>query len=351
MYDYEKLSYLNSASELKAALKTYNEDFIVDEVMPIVPDQSGEHNWVQVKKNGANTDYVAKQLAQFAGVKAGAVSFAGLKDRNAVTTQWFSLHLPGKENPDWQQCHSDEFEILQSSRHSRKLKRGALSGNRFQIRLRQCEGEEADWNKRLQLIAENGVPNYFGPQRFGQQMNNLFRASELVEKNKIQRLKPHKRGIYLSAMRSWIFNRIVSARIADNHFIQPQTGDVFMLANSHACFSEAITDELRQRLNDKELHLTAALWGRGESMAGEQVAELERSMSEETPAFMQSLEKAGMKQERRAMRLLPVNMQWQFSADNCLDVSFELTKGSYATVVLRELGDIVDVSGHNLIRG
>jgi len=314
----------------------------------VVPDHSGEHNWIQVKKNGANTDYVAKQLAQFAGVKAGAVSFAGLKDRNAVTTQWFSVHLPGKENPGWQQCQSIEFEILQSSRHSRKLKRGALSANRFLIRLRDCEGAEADWNNRLQLIAETGVPNYFGPQRFGQQMNNLFRAAELIEKNKIQRLKPHKRGIYLSAMRSWIFNQIVSARIAADQFNQPQSGDVFMLAESHACFSEAITDDIRQRLEDKYLHLTAALWGRGETMAREQVAELERSIAEETPLFMQSLERAGMKQERRAMRLLPVNMQWDFSAENSIDVSFELTKGSYATAVLRELGEIIDVSqpGH-----
>jgi len=351
MYDYEKLSYLNSASGLKAALKTHNEDFIVDEVMPVVPDQTGEHNWIQVKKNGANTDYVAKQLAQFAGVRAGAVSFAGLKDRNAVTTQWFSVHLPGKENPNWQQCQSDEFEILQSERHSRKLKRGALSANRFQIRLRQCDGAEADWNSRLQLIAENGVPNYFGPQRFGQQMNNLSRVVELIEKNKIQRLKPHKRGIYFSAMRSWIFNRIVSARIAANQFYQPQSGDVFMLAEGRACFSEVITDDIRQRLDDKALYLTAALWGRGETMAGEQVAELERLIAEETPLFKQSLEKAGMKQERRAMRLMPVNMQWQFSTGNCLDVSFELTKGSYATAVLRELGDIVDASGPNLIRG
>lgn len=348
MYDYEKLSYLNSASGLKAALKTHNEDFVVDEVMPVVPDDEGEHNWVCVKKNGANTDYVARQLAQFAGVKAGAVSFAGLKDRNAVTTQWFSVHLPGKENPDWQQLSSDEFEVLQSARHSRKLKRGALSANRFQIRLRQCTGPEAEWDKRLQLIADNGVPNYFGRQRFGHKMNNLVRAADLIEKNKIQRLKPHKRGIYLSAMRSWVFNRIVSSRIENDQFNRPQTGDVFMLADSHACFSEAVNDELRARLSDKQLHLTAALWGRGDTMATAEVAELERSIAEETPAFMQSLEKAGMKQERRAMRLLPVNMQWQHQAGNCLVVSFELTKGSYATAVLRELGDIIDVSGPEL---
>ena len=344
MYEFEKLSYLNPLSGLKAKFKTCNDDFKVDEIMPVVPDRTGEHCWLHIKKNGANTDYVVKQLAQFAGVKPGAVSFAGLKDRNAITTQWFSVHLPGKQDPQWQQIDSNEFEIISSERHSRKLKRGTLSGNQFTICLRQCAGTEEAWNERLQLIANHGVPNYFGQQRFGHDMNNLFRAAELIEKNKMQRLKPPKRSIFLSAMRSWIFNQIVSHRIEHDQYNHAQPGDVFMLADSHACFTEEINDELIDRLHEKQLHLTAALWGRGESMARAQVVEIERTIAEQYPAFVLSLEKAGMKQERRAMRLLPVNMQWQHRSDNCLVVSFELTKGSYATAVLRELGKIIDTS-------
>ena len=344
MFDYDKLSYLYIPLKLSAELKTQNEDFVVDELMPVKPEGEGEHSWLNITKRDCNTDYVATQLARFAAVKPVAVSYAGLKDRNAVTTQWFSVHLPGKAEPDWSQLNNDEFKINQAIRHNRKLRRGALSGNRFQIRLRNVQGETVEWQQRLELIAELGVPNYFGKQRFGHQMNNLYRAADLIENNKIRRLKPHKRSIYLSAMRSWIFNQIVSSRIEQDTYNKAQEGDVFMLADSHACFYEAINTDIENRLLNKDIHQTAALWGQGQSMANGPILELEQQVAGQYRAFADSLEKAGMKQERRAMRLLPVNMQWQFDADKSLVVSFELTKGSYATAILRELGSIEDKS-------
>lgn len=343
-YQFENLRLLYPPLDLKANLKTIPDDFIVDEIMPVVMSGDGEHNWLHITKQGANTDFVAQQLARFAGVNASAVSYAGLKDRNAVTSQWFSVHLPGQADPQWQELQHDEFTINQIHRHSRKLKRGALSANRFKITLRQLEGDKKLWQQRLEMIQQYGVPNYFGLQRFGHQMNNLYRAAELIEKNKIRRLKPHKRSIFLSAMRSWIFNQIVSRRIEQDSFSKPQAGDVFMLADSQACFTEALTPALEQRLLDKDIHLTAAMWGRGELMSSESVATVERLVASEYRAFSEALEKAGMKQERRSMRLLPVNMQWQFEEDNSLVVSFELTKGSYATVVFRELANVADVS-------
>lgn len=344
MYHYEKLAHLNSVLELSANLKTQEDDFIVDEVMPVILSGEGEHCWLNITKKGSNTDYVATLLAKFCHLKSGAVSYAGLKDRNAVTTQWFSVHLPGKEEPDWQNCEHEEFVINQVSRHSRKLKRGALSANKFEIRLRNLKGSQANWDKRLHLISEQGVPNYFGLQRFGHQMNNLNRALDLVSNNKLRRMKPHKRGIYLSAMRSWIFNQIVSYRIENSIFNQPLEGDVFMLADSQACFVESLSDLIEQRFLNKEIHITAAMWGRGSSMAGNQVRELEQKIADDFSGFAEALEKAGLKQERRSMRLLPVNMDWQFEVDNSLVVSFELTKGSYATAVLRELCTFTDVS-------
>ena len=344
MYHYEELAYLNPVLDLSADLKTQEEDFIVDEVMPVILSGEGEHCWLNITKKGSNTDYVATLLAKFCHVKSGAVSYAGLKDRNALTTQWFSVHLPGKEEPDWQKCKHEEFVINEVSRHSRKLKRGALSANKFEIRLRNLKGSESEWDERLSSIFANGVPNYFGLQRFGHQMNNLKRATDLISNNKLRRMKPHKRGIYFSAMRSWIFNQIVSRRLVDSSFNSPLAGDVFMLADSHACFVEAIDKLIEQRILDKEIHITAAMWGRGATMAVDIVAELEQKVASEFADFADALEKAGMKQERRSMRLMPVNMQWQFEADNSLVVSFELTKGSYATAVLRELCKITDIS-------
>jgi len=272
------------------------------------------------------------------------VSYAGLKDRNAVTTQWYSVQLPGRPDPDWAQLNSEHLKINQVVRHNRKLKRGALSANHFEIHLRQLQGERTEWQSRLEQISDTGVPNYFGKQRFGHQMNNLARASDLIKNNKLRRLKPHKRGIYLSAMRSWLFNSMVSERLQLANYETPLSGDVMMLAASNACFAEEVDTQLKARVADKELHLTAAMWGRGHSMASAAVAELEQKIADDNREFASALEQAGMKQERRAMRLLPVNMQWQFEADNSLIVSFDLTKGSYATAVLRELGDIHDKS-------
>jgi len=344
MYDYQNLAHLYPVLALSADLKTQKEDFIVDEIMPVTLSGEGEHCWLNITKKGSNTDFVATELARFCGLKSGAVSYAGLKDRNAITTQWFSVHMPGMKEPEWQDLKHDEFVINEVRRHSRKLKRGALAGNQFKIRLRNLKGDAADWDQRLSQILENGVPNYFGLQRFGHQMNNLNRAADLIEKNKLRRMKPHKRGIFLSAMRSWIFNMIVSDRINDQTFQQAVTGDVFMLAESSACFTEALSELLENRLKQKEIHLTAAMWGRGDSMAAAMVAEAEQGVADQFPVFSDALEKAGLKQERRAMRLMPVNLNWEFDTDNSVTVSFELTKGSYATAVLRELCEITDVS-------
>lgn len=344
MFDYDKLSFLYPQLKLSADFKTDNSDFIVDEVMPVKMTGEGEHSWLNITKVGMNTDAVATLLANFAGVKQVAVSFAGLKDRNAVTTQWFSVHLPGIAEPVWSELTADGFTINQAIRHNRKLKRGALSANRFKIKLRNIQGDPSDWKQRLQQIADEGVPNYFGKQRFGHQMNNLNRALDLIQSKKIRRLKPHKRGIFLSAMRSWIFNQILSKRILNQTFDQAHSGDVMMLADSHACFAEEITEDINTRLAHNDIHLTASLWGKGESMAKDATAILEQEVADEFSEFANSLEKVGMKQERRAMRLLAVDMQWQFEADNSLVLNFELTKGSYATALLRELGHIKDKS-------
>lgn len=344
VFNYEALAYLHGMPDLSADLKTQLEDFIVTEVMPVELSGEGEHIWLKITKKGSNTDYVACQLAAFAGVKEADVSYAGLKDRYAVTTQWFSVQMPGQDGPDWFSIQHDEFTVDQVGRHSRKLKRGTLSSNEFEICLRNLTGEQQFWQQRLELIRDNGVPNYFGLQRFGHDMGNLSRSLNLIQHNKLRRLKPHKRSIYLSAMRSWLFNQVVSNRIDREAFEKAQDGDVYMLAESQACFSEPASDAIQQRLLQHELNLTAPLWGRGRAMSGYEVAAAEQLVADTFADFAKALEMAGMKQERRAMRLLPVKMRWEFQADNCLVVYFELTKGSYATGLLRELCVLNDKS-------
>src|SRR5690606_10928498 len=135
------LPHAHGGPPLQARLRASPEDFVVDELQDIVPDGTGEHAWLVVRKRGANTDWVAKGLARFAGVAPMDVSYAGVKDRHAVTTQVFTVYLPGRASPDWAQLGLDGVEVVEHSRHGRKLKRGALRGNRFRIVLREVRGE------------------------------------------------------------------------------------------------------------------------------------------------------------------------------------------------------------------
>ena len=335
-YHFDDLAYAYDKPDIKGRLKEQNSDFRVDEIMPIETSGEGEHLWLKIEKNGANTDWVAQQLAKCADVKSMAVSYAGMKDRHAVTTQWFSLHLPGMDDPDFSELNTDEFKILQQARHNRKLKRGALSGNRFQIRITELEGDIESLDNKLQIIKQNGVPNYFGEQRFGRDMGNLLKAEKMFNRE-LKKVKKQQRGLYLSSARSWIFNQILSTRIKQETWLTPLPGDVFMLNAKSACFTGdgENTEEIIQRLQDKEINITSCLWGEGESMATQEVLELENSIATEFKELADGLVSARLKQERRAIRLVPANLNWTIT-ENVLEISFDLPTGTYATMLLRE---------------
>ena len=341
-YSFNDLAYASGEPLVKACLKARNSDFQVNEIMPIETTGEGEHLWLKIEKDGANTDWVAQQLAKHAGLKSMAVSYAGMKDRHAITTQWFSLHLPGMDDPDFSDLPTDEFKILQQTRHNRKLKRGALSGNSFQIQLTELSGDIESLDNRLQTIKQNGVPNYFGEQRFGREMGNLLKAEKLFNRE-LKKVKKIQRGLYISSARSWIFNQVLSTRIKQSNWLIPEQGDVYMLNGKSACFisdeqTEQSKDEIEQRLLAGEINLTGSLWGEGESMASAGTAELEKSVAIEFIALAEGLESARLKQERRSLRLLPKNFSWEIS-ENSMTVAFDLPAGAFATMVLREFVD------------
>jgi len=345
-YSFKDLAYAYGKPEIRGKLKAQNSDFRVDEIMPVQTSGEGEHLWLMIEKNGSNTDWVAQQLAKHAGVKSMAVSYAGMKDRHAITTQWFSLHLPGMDDPDFSTMDEDEFKILKMSRHNRKLKRGALSGNRFQIRITGLRGDtesreesaekslEKSLEKTLQNIKQKGVPNYFGEQRFGREMGNLSKAEKMFNRE-LKKVKKQQRGLYLSAARSWIFNKILSARIEQQNWLTPMSGEVYMLNAKSACFASENNEAEEQRLINKEINLSACLWGEGESMATEEVLELEETIAADFKNLTGGLESARLKQERRSLRLVPENLSWNIVGD-VLELEFELPAGTFATMVLRE---------------
>ena len=333
---------------LRAALRSTPEDFVVEERLGFDPAGQGEHLFLQIEKRGANTVWVAQQLARWAGIPESSVGYAGLKDRHAVTRQAFTLHLPGREPPPLDSLGIEGVRVLASSRHRRKLPRGALRANRFVLRLRALEGSPDLIEARLTQIARRGVPNRFGSQRFGHAGGNLVAARAMFAGQRVPR---HRRSILLSAARSELFNRILDARIRLGAWDTALPGEVFMLDGSHSVFGPVPLDAaLEARLAGQDIHPTGALWGAGELRSTQQVRTIEMAVAAAVPELVDGLQRAGMKQERRALRMPVRELGWHFEP-GALVLDFELPAGGYATAVLQDLGELRDASPSPLVAG
>ncbi len=328
---------------LSARIRARDEDFRVEELPGFAASGSGEHLLLTVEKRGMNTAFAAKRLAAWAGVGEVGIGYAGLKDRHAVTVQRFSVHLPRRVAPELAALESQDLRVLEHHWHSRKLPRGALAGNRFVLVLRELRGERAAIEQRLHAIAAQGVPNYFGEQRFGRDGDNVANALAMFGGRRVRR---EQRSLLLSAARSELFNRVLAARVRAGHWAglaqgQGLDGEVWALAGSRSVFGpEPWSPALAERLAGFDIHPTGPLWGRGELRSTEAVRALELAAlgDEQALALRAGLEAAGLEQERRALRLRPDALSWRWLADDALEVVFVLPAGAYATVVLAELG-------------
>jgi len=316
-------------------LRSSDLDFRVMERLSFELSDEGEHVCLQIRKRGANTDYVAGQLARFAGVARRDVGYAGLKDRHAVTTQWFSVRLPGRCDPDWQALPLQEVEVLQVGRHARKIKRGALAGNDFQLVIRGCTGGRDRLEEILQRIRQYGVANYFAEQRFGHQGRNLQGALQLFQGGRCSR---QQRGLYLSAARSLLFNQILARRVENGTCNRAIPGDAMAFAGSRQYFKTSLPDqELAHRVDSGQIHPTGALWGIGDSDVTADAQAIEQSVVADFPEFSRGLEQFGVDMARRALRVNVENLHWKFLGESDLQLQFSLPAGSYATAVVREL--------------
>lgn len=347
-FDFASLARANpKATQCQANIRQLPEHFQVEEQLPFAPDGSGGQAMLYIEKTDTNTDWLAKQLAQFAEVPEIDVGYAGLKDRHAVTSQWFSVKLEGRTEPDWHQFNCENWQIKSVHRHNKKLKRGVLAGNRFSLTLTDLQGSQADWQQSLEFITQHGVPNYFAEQRFGHQFANLVRVDEWFNGGRPPK-KRQQRSLLLSAARSWLFNLLLSERVRQGNWDNYLAGDMMQLAGTRGSLftAEADDSEIADRLKRFDIHPTGPLWGRGEALVTEQTREVEQHVLESWATWRLALEKNGLKQERRSLRLYPQDMQWAFD-ETQLDVQFFLPSGCYATAVLRELAIISDVSHWN----
>ncbi|HEX6570867.1 MAG TPA: tRNA pseudouridine(13) synthase TruD [Steroidobacteraceae bacterium] len=314
------------------------EDFFVEEVLGFAPDGSGAHGLLVVEKRDANTGWVAAQLAQHAGVQARDVCFSGHKDRHALTRQAFTLPLPGDFAVE--RCHEwggEGYVVLAAARHARKLRPGSHRANRFVLRVRELRGDRPLLEQCLRDVAGQGVPNYFGPQRFGRDGANLRRAFEWSRGQAAPRDR-HQRGFVLSAARSVLFNEVLAARVRAGDWNRLVPGEAVMLDGRRSFFHAALIDaSLEQRCRDMDVHPSGPLPGRGDSPATDAALAIEREVLAEHDALTALLARERLDHERRSLRLPVREFDWSFERDDELVLRFTLPRGTFATAVLHEL--------------
>jgi tRNA pseudouridine13 synthase len=329
--------------------KQQADDFVVTEKLSFEPSGEGEHIFLWVEKQNLNTAFVAEYIAKFAGLPLRDVTYAGRKDKFAKTYQWFGLYIANKKAPDWSKFDLAGAKIIKVTRNDRKLRTGALIGNHFTVVLRGTKGLCAGLlESRVAKLSQNGVPNYYGPQRFGNLRiddptalpGNLSLAQKMLAGEEIR--NRNKRSMAISALRSWLFNEFIHERIQALEYAKLYEGDVMQLAGSNSFFlCENIDETIKKRIDEKDISITCPLWGKGFLHSTNEVFKFEQSISKKHNHVCELLAALGLKQERRAMILFPQNITFSMMADS-ITLSFELPSGCFATSVLREICTLIE---------
>ncbi|MEM1112624.1 MAG: tRNA pseudouridine(13) synthase TruD [Pseudomonadota bacterium] len=321
----------------QARLREQPEDFVVEELLSFEPDGQGEHVLLYVEKRLRNTTEVQRQLAELAGVPARDVGFAGLKDRRAVTRQWFSVGLAGRPEPMWHTLEpSAGVRVLQVERHRRKLRRGVHRSNRFTLMLRSLVPQQSELEAALARVRAQGVPNYFGPQRFGREGTTLAQARAWMARG--GRIGRERRSLYLSALRAHLFNQLLGARVRHGEWDRLEPGQVCQLDGSRSLFRcDKIDEDIGDRLLRGDLHPALPLWGTGDDPGGPALRQRYAQELSAEQLCCEFLEEKGLAMGWRPARLWPDDFSWEFCDHDCLRLNFSLPPGGYATAVLAEL--------------
>ncbi|MGI9341680.1 MAG: tRNA pseudouridine(13) synthase TruD [Gammaproteobacteria bacterium] len=317
---------------VRGAIRSEAEDFVVDEQLSFVLSGEGEHLYLHVRKSGQNTRWVAKQLARRCGVAPRAVGYAGLKDRHAVASQWFSVHLPGMPDPDVNALEIEGVEVIECVRHNAKLRTGALSGNRFRLLIRELAGDRDALAARLATFGKQVIPNFFGAQRFGHGGGNLdlLTGSDL-------RLSREARSFGLSALRSALFNAWLAGRIDDDSWRCTLDGEIgFRRAEGRFVHTSKVeTDEL--------VEPTGLLWGCGDNQSTGVALARESAFIGGFADTRDLLVQHDVRMLRRSLWAHPVDFSFDLRGD-ALELRFTLARGQFATAVIRELGEFFDAA-------
>lgn len=335
MYEVNDWPYHLGEPKAEGAIRSYPRDFVVEEIARVQPAGEGSHLWVWVEKHSANTDWVAKELARVTDSVPRDVGYAGLKDRHAIARQWFSIPFSSTTRENLENAEIEGVKILESHQHTRKLKRGTLDGNRFLLRIRQFTGDKAQTISRLEQIRATGVPNYFGPQRFGHRGQNVEQGFKLLSKR--ARLPRNKKSIYLSAIRSYLFNQVLAERVRRGDWNKIIDGDLAMLDGTQSIFAcEKSDSDIEDRVTRLDIHPTGPMPGENGTQTTGLAADVEQAVLNNWPQLTGLLTAQRVQASRRSLRLYPSGLEWDFN-DGELELVFTLPPGTYATTILREV--------------
>ncbi|MFQ5594898.1 MAG: tRNA pseudouridine(13) synthase TruD [Anaerolineae bacterium] len=330
--------------ELKADLV----DFVVEELPAYEPSGEGEHTFITIEKRGQNTLDVVRQLASALGIRQRDIGFAGLKDRQSIARQ--RLSVPGIQPEDLLGLTLDGVQILDAERHRHKLRQGHLRGNRFRIRLRGTHPETAERVPAiLEVLTTHGVPNGYGPQRFGVAQQNHLAGQALLHNDRavLKQLdvpNPRSRrfrSLYLSAYQSYLFNRYLAHRIDNGIFDTVIAGDVAKKHDTGGLFIVENPEVEAPRATAFEISATGPIYGYRMMEARAEAGELEQAILGEERLALKSFRPARLKGTRRILRWHPDDLAWELIADDLI-LQFTAPKGAFATALLREIRKIGD---------
>jgi len=346
----DDLAYAYSEPDMTASYKVKREDFQVKEILNFEPDGEGDHLFLFVEKKGLTTQDVQSRLMHYFNLPDKDVSYSGMKDKQAVTQQWFSVKQENRKFDDEINLNSEQMQIQRMLRNKRKLKRGSHHSNQFLIRLRDLSDKADRLITRLQDLSLEGAPNYFGEQRFGRDENNVSNARQIFN-GALKGRDRYRRSIYISAARAYLFNKVLSHRVESKSWNTYMSGDLMSLEGSSASFKPKSWDQtLIERLEKKDIHPSGPMWGAGELATDDLCALMETKIVSTENELKLGLEKSGLEQQRRPLRSMPRDLSYKVENETTILLEFSLSKGAYATSFLRELvklrplGDVEDIA-------
>ncbi len=318
-------------------IRTCDDDFEVEEVPSYEPSGTGDHLYLWVEKRGMAPEYFSRQIAQRLGISPGAIGTAGLKDRHALTRQWVSV--PKECEPNVGKIDGEGVRVLKTGRHTNKLKPGHLRGNRFRILIRQADTAKTDAvAATLDRIRSLGLPNFYGPQRFGRDGSTVDLGLKCLAGKASRRIRPFLFRFALSAVQSLLFNDYLSRRLRDGLYRMVLDGDVMTKWPAGGMFVTTDPPAEQIRFDAREIVTAGPMFGKKTFPAAGVAAEREAAVLRDNGMSIESFGGFGKlvlgTRRHNMVYLDDLSAAWE---PDGLRLGFTLPAGSYATVLLREI--------------